>query len=111
MAKKPQPDPPDQSFSNTERLYRRVRRNNVGRDGKATFLAFALPDTSVNREKHARRRRRGKATTRRTGATFADFRVTIEDVLGRIQTTHADKLATLMTLNFQEFEDVSLLAA
>ena len=43
--------------------------------------------------------------------TFADFRATIEDVLGRIQTTHADKLATLMTLNFQEFEDVSLLAA
>ena len=27
--------------------------------------------------------------------TFADFRATIEDVLGRIQTTHADKLATL----------------
>ncbi len=43
--------------------------------------------------------------------TFADFRATIEDVLGRIQTTHADKLATLMTLNFQEFEDGSLLAA
>ena len=29
---------------------------------------------------------------------------TIEDVLGRIQTTHADKLATLMTLNFQELK-------
>ena len=43
--------------------------------------------------------------------TFADFRATIEDVLGGISTTHADKLATLMTLNFQEFEDVSLLAA
>jgi transposase len=43
--------------------------------------------------------------------TFADFRTTIEEVLGGILTTHADKLATLMTLNFQEFEDVSLLAA
>ena len=29
----------------------------------------------------------------------------------QLSTTHADKLATLMTLNFQEFEDVSLLAA
>ena len=52
-----------------------------------------------------------KAAYGRYHPTFADFRATIEDVLGRIQTTHADKLATLMTLNFQEFEDVSLLAA
>lgn len=43
--------------------------------------------------------------------TFADFRAAVEDVLARISTKHADKLASLMTLNFQEFEDVSLLAA
>ena len=43
--------------------------------------------------------------------TFADFRAAIEEVLAGISTTHADKLATLMTLNFQQFEDVSLLAA
>jgi hypothetical protein len=34
-----------------------------------------------------------------------------QDVLDRVPTTHAAKLASLMTLNFQEFDDVSLLAA
>jgi len=52
-----------------------------------------------------------KAAYGRYHPTFADFRAAIEDVLGGISTTHAGKLATLMTLNFQEFEDVSLLAA
>ena len=44
-------------------------------------------------------------------ATFADFRAAIEGVLDRVATTHADDLKSLMTLNFQEFENVSLLAA
>ena len=44
-------------------------------------------------------------------ATFADFRAAIEGVLDRVPTTHADDLKSLMTLNFQEFENVSLLAA
>jgi len=52
-----------------------------------------------------------KAAYGRYHPTFADFRAAIEDVLGGISTTHAHKLATLMTLNFQVFEDVSLLAA
>lgn len=43
--------------------------------------------------------------------TFADFKAAIEDTVARLSTTHADQLATLMTLNFQQFEDVSLLAA
>lgn len=43
--------------------------------------------------------------------TFAEFRAAIEDTLNRIPTTHAADLATLMTLNFQQFEDVSLMAA
>jgi transposase len=43
--------------------------------------------------------------------TFAEFRATIQDVLDRVPTTHAEKLASLMTLNFQEFDDVSFLAA
>jgi len=43
--------------------------------------------------------------------TFAEFRAAVQDVLDRIPTNHADKLASLMTLKFQEFEDVSLLAA
>ena len=52
-----------------------------------------------------------KAAYGRYHPTFADFRAAIEEVLGGISTTNADKLTTLMTLNFQEFEDVSLLAA
>jgi transposase len=43
--------------------------------------------------------------------TFADFRAAIQDVLERVPTAHAGKLASLMTLNFQEFDDVSFLAA
>jgi transposase len=43
--------------------------------------------------------------------TFADFRAAIQEVLDGISANHATKLASLMTLNFQEFEEVSLLAA
>jgi hypothetical protein len=43
--------------------------------------------------------------------TFAAFQGAVQDVLDRVPTTHAEKLASLMTLNFQEFDDVSLLAA
>ena len=42
---------------------------------------------------------------------FASFRAAIEAAFAGIPTTHADKLKTLMTLNFQEFHDVALLAA
>jgi hypothetical protein len=38
-------------------------------------------------------------------------RFNVPDVLDRVPTTHAEKLASLMTLNFQEFEDASFLAA
>ena len=40
----------------------------------------------------------------------ASFRAAIEATLAGIPTTHAAKLASLMTLDFQTFEDVSLLA-
>jgi transposase len=52
-----------------------------------------------------------KAAYGRYHPTFADFRAAIQDILDRVPTTHANKLASLMTLNFQEFDDVSLLAA
>ena len=35
----------------------------------------------------------------------------IEETLDGLPTTHAERLKTLMTLNFQQFEDVSLMAA
>jgi transposase len=43
--------------------------------------------------------------------TFADFQAAIQEVLDGLPTTHAEPLKTLMTLNFQQFENVSLMAA
>ena len=43
--------------------------------------------------------------------TFADFQAAIQETLDGLPTTHAEQLKTLMTLNFQQFEDVSLMAA
>ena len=42
---------------------------------------------------------------------FASFRAAIEDTLAGIPSTHAKALESLMTLEFQTFEEVSLLAA
>src|SRR5262245_17289903 len=47
------PSCPDQHFRDVERLFRRVHRENMKPDGKASFLAFELPDMSVNREDHS----------------------------------------------------------
>jgi transposase len=44
-------------------------------------------------------------------ANFASFRAAIESTFANLNTTHVNKLKTLMTLTFQEFDDVSLLAA
>jgi transposase len=43
--------------------------------------------------------------------TFADFQAAIQEVLEGLPTTHAQQLKTLMTLNFQRFDKVSLMAA
>jgi transposase len=43
--------------------------------------------------------------------TFADFKGAIETTISELGGKHKDKLASLMTLNFQVFDDVSLLAA
>jgi len=43
--------------------------------------------------------------------TFAGFRTAIEETIDGLSTTHAEQLKTLMTLNFQQFKDVSLMAA
>jgi transposase len=42
---------------------------------------------------------------------FADFQAAIQETLGQLTTKHKDSLASLMTLNFQVFDNVSLLAA
>jgi transposase len=43
--------------------------------------------------------------------TFADFQAAINQTIDGLPTTYAEQLKTLMTLNFQLFEDVSLMAA
>jgi transposase len=43
--------------------------------------------------------------------TFADFRAAIEETISQLGGKHKDKIASLLTLNFQVFDDVSLLAA
>lgn len=43
--------------------------------------------------------------------TFADFRAAIEEVIVQMPTKHKDRLASLLTLKFQVFDNVSLLAA
>jgi transposase len=52
-----------------------------------------------------------KAAYGRYHPTFAEFRGAVQEVLDGVATTHAASLKTLMTLQFQEFENVSLLAA
>lgn len=42
---------------------------------------------------------------------FAHFQQAIQDTIDQLPTTYAPQVTTLMTLNFQEFENVSLLAA
>lgn len=42
---------------------------------------------------------------------FADFKAAIEQTISDLPTKHKDSLQSLMTHNFQVFEDVSLLAA
>jgi transposase len=43
--------------------------------------------------------------------TFADFQAAIQETIDGLPTIHAEPLKTLMTLNFQRFENVSLMAA
>jgi hypothetical protein len=43
--------------------------------------------------------------------SFNDFKAAIESTLDEVTRKHAKDLATLMTLNFQQFENVSLMAA
>src|SRR5271165_5011034 len=43
--------------------------------------------------------------------TFAAFQAAIQENMDGLSTTHSEKLKTRITLNFQQFEDVSLMAA
>jgi transposase len=93
----------------------RYQRNAVvqGLAAELGIVLLFLPSYSPNLNLIERlwRFTKRKAAYGRYHPTFADFRSAVQDVLDRVPTTHAKKLASLMTLNFQEFDDVSLLAA
>jgi transposase len=93
----------------------RYHRNDVvkGRAKELGIELLFLPSYSPNLNLIERlwRFTKRKAVYGKYHPTFADFRAAIQAVLDGTTTTHADGLASLMTLNFQEFENVSLLAA
>jgi transposase len=72
-----------------------------------------LPSYSPNLNLLERRWRfvKRQALYGRYHPTFADFQAAVQDTLHQLPTKHKDKLASLMTLNFQVFDNVSLLAA
>ena len=72
---------------------------------KAYLFAQSEPDRTTVEV------RRTSAFCGRYQPTFAQFQAAIQEVLGGLSTTHAEKLKSLMTLKFQRFEDVSLMAA
>jgi transposase len=43
--------------------------------------------------------------------TFNEFQAAIQEIIDGLPTTHAESLKSLMTLNFQRFDDESLMAA
>jgi hypothetical protein len=104
MANKPEPPRPDQSFPDAERLFHRLRGNNIGRDGKATFLAFTLPDMSVNREQHS------TAEATRKGYDKADWGVVaflVADIPPRADWTHIAQIYRLLARHVPEARNFS----
>jgi transposase len=93
------------------RYQRNALVQGLAKDLGITLLFLPSYSPNLNLIERLWRFMKRKAAYGRYHPTSAHFRAAIEEVLGGISTTHADKLATLMTLNFQEFEDVSLLAA
>lgn len=93
----------------------RYQRNKVVQAVAAelSITLLYLPSYSPNLNRIERRWgfARRQAVYGKYHPDFASFRAAIERTLDGIPTTHADQLASLMTLQFQTFEDVSLLAA
>jgi len=54
---------------------------------------------------------RRRALYGRYHPTFAEFQAAVQQVIDGLPTTHAEGLKSLMTLNFQRFQNVSLMAA
>jgi len=73
-----------------------------------TFLY--LPSYSPNLTERLWKFIERRALRGRYRPTFAGLQAAIREVLNSLPTTHAESLKSLMTLNFQRFEDGSLVA-
>jgi len=82
------------------RYQRNARVQGLAKELRIALLFLPSYSPNLNLIERLWRFLKRKAAYGRYHPTFADFRVTIEDVLSGISTTHADKLDTLMTLNF-----------
>jgi hypothetical protein len=52
-----------------------------------------------------------KALNSRHHTNYADFHAAVDQCLNQLTTTYKDEIESLITLNFQTFENVSLLPA
>jgi transposase len=93
----------------------RYQRNAVVQDlAKEVGIALLyLPwySPNLNLIERLRKFTKRRALYGRYHPTFAGFRAAIEETLDGLSTIHADQLETLMTLNFQQFKEVSLMTA
>jgi transposase len=81
----------------------KYQRNDVvmalAKELKIELLFLASYSPNLNLIERLWRFTKRKAAYGRYPPTFADFRAAVQDVLDRVPTTHADQLASLMTLN------------
>jgi transposase len=76
-----------------------------------TLLYLPSYSPNLNLIERLWRFRKRKSVYGKYHPNFAAFKTAIEDTLSQLGTTYSDQLVSLMTLKFQEFDDVSLLAA
>jgi transposase len=93
----------------------RYQRNAVVQDWAAqlgiTLLFLPSYSPNLNLIERLWKFTKRRALYGRYHPTFAGFQAAIEEVLDGVSTTYADQLKTLMTLKFQQFKNVALMAA
>ena len=76
-----------------------------------TLLFLPSYSPNLNLIEHLWKFTKRRALYGRYHPKFANFQAAIQEILDGIPTTYAQQLETLMTLNFQQFKNVSLMAA